>query len=129
MLANLIRGYTFQILIWGLRTGREDILEHYWTLVYLYRYGLPEIKDELPILWPPQPQPDPSPEHWSFGSDILLLDILDLFLGDPNPHPNSWIRLLGSPQLRLTAATNLLNHFKAAIPRLDAEVQRLEGLQ
>jgi hypothetical protein len=129
MLANLIRWYTFQMLIGAIRTRRNHFIEAYWDLVYIYRFGLPDLKVELQIPWPPQPQPDPSPEYWNFGHDILLLDILDLVMGDPNPQPSSWIKLLGSSQFRIAAATNLLNHFKLAIPQLEAEIQRLEGLQ
>jgi hypothetical protein len=132
MFAHLFRQYTFQILIEILQTWRDDrrkeLIEAYWTLIYLSKYVLPKIIAELPIFWPPQPQPDPA---WMYGGlvrDTLFIDILNLFLGDPNPQPNSWIQILRNNQLRLTAVRNLLSHFQTAIPQLNAEIQRLEGL-
>jgi len=129
MFANVIRWYTFQILIWGLRTGRNDVIEAYWDLVYLYKFGLPEIKVDLVIPWPPQPQPDPSPLYGSLVRDSLLLDMLDLAMGDPNPQPDSFIKLLGNNQIRLTAVKKLIDHYRKVIPQITAEIQRLEGLQ
>ena len=143
MLSDFIRAVAYQILAYiAQRVGAEgvppgnpstlpqwlkDLLEAYWDIVYWYRFGLPKI----PIPDPEGPLPGPSPVSGSgnFVRDFLLLDILEHAMGDPHPQPNSWIQTLGNKQIRITAAVNLRDQLKAAIPQLEAEVERLERLQ
>ena len=131
MFAYLFRWYAFQLLIELFRTWQEDrrkeLIDGYWTLDYLSRYVLPKLIAELPIFWPPQPQPDPS---WMYGGlvrDSLLLDVLAHAMGDPHPQPSSWIQALGNSQIRLAAVRSMLSHLQGAIRRLDAEIHSLEG--
>lgn len=112
----------------------KDLIEAYWDVKIFEKYGLLKTPDpEGPIegLSPLslQPQPEPSPMSGSLFRDSLLLDVLDLAMGDPNPQPDSWIQVLGNKQIRINSAKKLRDHFKKAIPQLEAEAKRLEKLQ
>ena len=111
-----------------------SLFEAYWEIRILEELGLFKTPDpEGPIDGPSpfslQPQPGPSPMSGSLFRDSLLLDTLHLAMGDPHPQPDSWIQALGNKQIRINSAKKLRDHLKKAIPQLEAEAKRLEGLQ
>ncbi|MDR4516319.1 MAG: hypothetical protein MRK00_02850 [Nitrosomonas sp.] len=68
-----------------------SLRDAYWDLMYIYKFGLPEIPvPEIKGPFPPEPQPDPSPIELSVPNSLLKHDPdpQPAVFGDPDPQPN-----------------------------------------
>lgn len=98
----------------------------FWDLQYLYKFGIPRIPPpELAIPFPPQPQPDPSPIDRLRLHEEILVGLVGVVDGDPDPEPNLGA-ILRNRSIRLNAAKNLSQRLNIAIQQLDKEILRLE---
>ena len=68
-----------------------SLRDAYWDLMYIYKFGLPEIPvPEIKGPFPPEPQPDPSPIDLSGLNTLTQHDPepQPAVFGDPDPQPN-----------------------------------------
>lgn len=103
----------------------------YWDLMYVYKFGLPKIPllEELDLLrWWNRPRPDPSPFE-NTGIDSLLLEVVGVALGDPNPQPNVLANIYGNTAVRLDSVKRLGVFYQNTLAQLNLERERLEQLQ
>jgi len=132
-----IRHVAIQLLASGLQEGnprrRASILEAYWDLMYLYRFGLPVPVTVPEIHFPPIPGPDPLPISIARDHSLLLFELVNLVVGDPEPEPV----LVGDPEpqpnlktflgreARLAAVKALHERLTRAVKLADVEITRL----
>jgi hypothetical protein len=133
---GLLRLVSLQLLVkcareWEPGQPAPDCARWYWDLAYWYKFGVPKIPNkELPqIFWPPRPLPDPPP-FWNLGMELLLPELMDMLLDDPNPEPSIFLtQIWGDTQTRIASAKRTIELFEKAIPQLHQEIARLEQLQ
>jgi hypothetical protein len=90
------------------------------------RFGIPRIPPpELVIPFPPQPQPDPSPIDRLRLHEEILMELVNVLEGDPDPEPNIGA-VLKNPDIRLNSAKDLFQRLNIAMQRLGKEIASLE---
>lgn len=97
-------------------------IELYWDLMYLYKYGLPQIQGPILI---PYAEPTPMLE-WQRETDALLFDLISIAAGDPSPQP-SLQAALQDRATRLEAAKGAYLHHEEALGALEQEISALEA--
>ena len=136
MIEQIIRRYILDLLSFGAQTGsqgiRREIVESFWDLQYLYRFGIPEIPSPLP---PKGPETDPNPADQIYLRDDLIFELTNAMLdvgnvrprrGDPSPQP-SLISKLGQTEFRIAGAKKLAERLSKAQALLSEEIIRLEN--
>ncbi|SFI53070.1 hypothetical protein [Jannaschia pohangensis] len=130
---------------------QKEIIAAFWDLQYMARFGAPEIKLTpnpdgpfppwpipfpwprpfprpwpLPFPWPlpwPQPGPDPLPYDRGFAED-LVLEMIDVNLGDPSPQPSLMTALKDIKPRRAAAKAALARHLDAA-KQLERAIEKM----
>lgn len=125
MLTNVIRSAALDLLIRGVRERDQDLIALFWDLQYIIKFGLLP----PPRLVLPQPQPDPSPIDSIRLHEELLVGLVDVVAGDPNPQPNlpSLGSFLRDKAIRLKAAEGLAKRLEAALGHLKEEITALKS--
>jgi hypothetical protein len=131
-MVDAFRQLTLDLLVGAIRhpnaTIRRQLAEAFWDLQYLYKFGIPKLPPPEGIgPYPPRPQPDPSPLDRIRVHEELLLGLVDVFDGDPNPEPNLQ-GILRDKGIRLAAAKALSQRLTGALQGLNKEIARLERL-
>lgn len=110
--------------------ARRQFAEAFWDLQYLYKFGIPKLPPPEPGIigpYPPRPQPDPSPFDRLHLHEQILLGLVDVLDGDPDPQPNLQ-NVLRDKGIRLAAARALSQRLTTAVQGLSKELARLERL-
>jgi hypothetical protein len=129
MMHTIFQRVALAMLVHCVRT--ESICEAYWDLMYVYKFGLPQIPlpAELDILrWWNKPRPDPPPIDYP-GIEVLFLDVVGVALGDPNPQPNVLREIYGNTAVRLDSVKRLSVFYENTLTQLNLERERLEQLR
>ena len=127
---NIIRQVALDLLVGAVRNEdsrvRRELVELFWDLQYIYRFGVPRVPS------PDIPLPVPSILQLALDSSEriqlhqeVLLGLLDEIAGDPSPQP-SLQNILYDQQVRLAAAKGLNQRLEFALKQVNQEIERLE---
>ena len=121
MATDLFRTIALHLLVHGVQTRNPVIIEAYWDLMYIYKFGIWKIPE--PII-PKIGGPDPSPISITQDHNLLLFELVNLVAGDPEPQPNLKTDVF-SNKVRLAAVKALRERLVSAVKLADLEMTRL----
>jgi hypothetical protein len=121
MVTDIFRQVALNLLVHGVQTGNSTIIEAYWDLMYIYKFGLWKIPE---IRIPPGHGPDPSPILSTQDHNFLLFELVNSVAGDPEPQPNLKTNVF-SNKVRLAAVKGLRERLASAVKLADVEITRL----
>lgn len=120
MTTGIFQQLALDLLVNGVRTGNSAIIEAYWDLMYLYKFGIFKIEPGIPRIIGPDPLPIFSTQDQNF----LLFELINFAAGDPQPESSLKTNVFSS-QVRLTAVKALRERLTSAVKLADVEITRL----
>ncbi len=125
MLNAIVSRVALEMLVRSISEEDSEFRRLFWDYMYLYRYGLTEFKDPVPVLsglWQ-EPTPTPMLERLRLHEEVLI-GLIDIAAGDPSPQP-SIQAVLHDREARLEAAKGLAQRLDSGLEQVNKEIERL----